>query len=61
MAAEENLRVQEQRYAVGASTLLDVLTAETTLNQARAQLIQYRLNYRTTKAQIEQIIGRDLQ
>jgi outer membrane protein len=61
VAAEENLRVQEQRYGVGASTLLDVLTAETTLNQARAQLIQYRLNYRTTKAQIEQIIGRDLQ
>ncbi len=61
VAAEENLRVEEQRYAVGASTLLDVLTAETTLNQARAQLIQYRLNYRTTKAQIEQLIGRDLQ
>ncbi|MGH7669716.1 MAG: TolC family protein [Gemmatimonadaceae bacterium] len=60
-AAEENLRVQEQRYAVGASTLLDVLTAETTLNQARAQLIQYRLNFRTTKAQIEALIGRDLE
>ncbi len=61
VSAEEALRVQEQRYAVGASTLLDVLTAETTLNQARVQLIQYRLNYRTTKAQIEQLIGRDLE
>ncbi|MDE3128117.1 MAG: TolC family protein, partial [Gemmatimonadota bacterium] len=60
-AAEEDLRVQQQRYAVGASTLLDVLTSQTALNQARVQLIQYRLNYRTTKAQIEQLIGRDLQ
>ncbi|MDE2088225.1 MAG: TolC family protein [Xanthomonadaceae bacterium] len=60
-AAEEDLRVQQQRYGVGASTLLDVLTSETALNQARVQLIQYRLNYRTTKAQIEQLIGRDLQ
>ncbi len=60
-AAEEDLRVQQQRYAVGASTLLDVLTSQTALNQARAQLIQYRLTYRTTKAQIEQLVGRDLQ
>jgi outer membrane protein len=60
-AAEEDLRVQQQRYAVGASTLLDVLTSQTALNQARVQLIQYRLNFRTTKAQIEQLIGRDLQ
>ena len=60
-AAEEDLRVQQQRYAVGASTLLDVLTSQTALNQARVQLIQYRLNYRTTKAQIEQLIGRDLE
>jgi outer membrane protein len=60
-AAEEDLRVQQQRYAVGASTLLDVLTSQTALNQARVQLIQYRLNYRTTKAEIEQLIGRDLE
>ncbi len=60
-AAEEDLRVQQQRYAVGASTLLDVLTSQTALNQARVQLIQYRLNFRTTKAQIEQLIGRDLE
>ncbi|HET7631296.1 MAG TPA: TolC family protein [Gemmatimonadaceae bacterium] len=59
-AAEEDLRVQQQRYAAGASTLLDVLTSQTALNQARVQLIQYRLNYRTTKAQIEQLIGRNL-
>jgi outer membrane protein len=35
-AAEEDLRVQQQRYALGASTLLDLLTSQTQLNQARA-------------------------
>lgn len=60
-AAEEDLRVQDQRYAVGASTLLDVLTSQTALNQARSQLIQYRLDFRTTRAQIEALIGRDLE
>ncbi|HET7565520.1 MAG TPA: TolC family protein [Gemmatimonadaceae bacterium] len=59
-AGEEDLRVQEQRYAVGASTLLDVLTSQTALNQARAALIQARLDYRVAKAQIEALVGRDL-
>ena len=60
-SAEEDLRVQQQRYALGASTLLDLLTSQTTLNQQRAALIQARLNYRLARAQIEAIIGRDLQ
>lgn len=59
-AAEEDLRVQQQRYDVGASTLLDVLTSQTALNQARAALIQARLDYRVAKAQIEALVGRDL-
>jgi outer membrane protein len=60
-SADEDLRVQQQRYALGASTLLDLLTSQTTLNQQRAALIQARLNYRLARAQIEAIIGRDLQ
>ena len=60
-SAEEDLRVQQQRYALGASTLLDLLTSQTTLNQQRAAMIQARLNYRLARAQIEAIIGRDLQ
>ncbi len=59
-AAEEDLRVQTQRYAVGASTLLDVLTSQTQLNQARAALIQARYDFRVAKAQIEALIGRNL-
>lgn len=59
-AADEDLRVQQQRYSLGASTLLDLLTSQSTLNQARASLIQARQDYRLARAQIEAIIGRDL-
>jgi outer membrane protein len=59
-ASEEDLRVQQQRYELGASTLLDVLTSQTTLNQARVALVQTRLDARVARAQLESIIGRDL-
>jgi outer membrane protein len=59
-AAEEDLRVQKQRYELGASTLLDVLTSEANVIQARSALIQARYNYRVAKAQIEALVGRDL-
>jgi outer membrane protein len=59
-AAEEDLRVQKQRYELGASLQLDVLTSETALVQARAALIQARYDYRVAKAQLEALIGRDL-
>jgi len=59
-AAEEDLRVQQQRYAVGASTLLDVLTSQTQLIQARRDLIRARFDQRVAKAQLETLVGREL-
>ncbi|MEP6620396.1 MAG: TolC family protein [bacterium] len=59
-AAKEDLRVQQQRYALGASTLLDVLTSQTTLDAARAALIQARQDVRVARAQLEALVGRDL-
>ena len=59
-AAREDLRVQQQRYALGASTLLDVLTSQSTLDAARAALIQARLDIRVARAQLEALVGRDL-
>lgn len=59
-AAEEDLRVQKQRYAAGGSTLLDVLTSQTQINQARADLIRARYDQRVAKAQIEALVGREL-
>jgi outer membrane protein len=58
-AAEEDLRVQQQRYALGASTLLDLLTSQTTLNQARQALIQARFDGRIARAQLSSLIGKE--
>ena len=60
-AAQEDLRVQQQRYNIGASVLLDVLTSQTTLQQAQGALISARYDYRIARAQIEALIGRNLQ
>jgi outer membrane protein len=59
-AAEEDLRVQQQRYQLGASTVLDLLTSQSQLNTARTALIQARLDARIAKAQLEALLGQDL-
>ncbi|HZH39848.1 MAG TPA: TolC family protein [Gemmatimonadales bacterium] len=59
-SATEALRVQQQRYAAGAGLLLDLLTAEANLTQAEATLIQARFTYRTTRATIESLVGKEL-
>lgn len=59
-AAEEDLRVQQRRYSLGASTFLDVLNSQVTLNQARSALIQARFDARVAKAQIETLTGKDM-
>lgn len=59
-AAEEDLRVQQQRYALGASTLLDLLTSQTQLNAARQALIQARFDSRVARAQLSSLLGREL-
>jgi outer membrane protein len=60
-AATEDLRVQRQRYTLGASTLLDVLTSQSTLDNARLALIQARQDFRVARAQLEALVGRELQ
>jgi outer membrane protein len=59
-AATEDLRVQQRRYELGATTLLDLLTSQTQLDNARSALIRARYDYRVAKAQLEALIGRDL-
>jgi outer membrane protein len=60
VAAVEDLRVQRARYELGASTLLEVLTSQSQLDQSRTALIRARYDYRVAKAQLEALIGRDL-
>ena len=59
-AAQENLRVQQERYRVGASTILDVLTAQQALDQSEVDAVTARFAYLRAKAQIEALIGRSL-
>ena len=59
-AAEEDLRVQQQRYTAGEATLLDVLASQTQLAQSRESLIRARYDARVAKAQLEALVGREL-
>lgn len=59
-AAEENLRMQRERYRLGTSTIVDLLTTQTALNQAQANLVQARYNYLVARAQIEALVGHPL-
>ena len=61
IAAQEDVRVQQQRYNIGASTLLDLITSQAALAQAQQALIQARYDYRIARAQLEALVGRDLQ
>jgi outer membrane protein len=60
-AAQEDVRVQQQRYNIGASTLLDLITSQAALATAEQALIQARYDYRIARAQLEALVGRDLQ
>ena len=59
-AATEDLRVQNERYRVGAATILDLLTSQAALTQAQVNLVQTRYNYLIARAQVEAVLGRTL-
>jgi TolC family type I secretion outer membrane protein len=59
-AAQESLRMQQERYRLGASTIVDLLTAETALNQAEVGLVQSRYNYLIARATLEALVGHTL-
>jgi outer membrane protein len=59
-AAEEDLRIQQQRYELGASSLLDVVQSQTQLVEARGGLITARFDFRVARARLEALLARDL-
>jgi len=59
-AATEDLRVQQERYRVGAATILDLLTSQASLTQAQVNLVQSRFNFVIARAQLEALVGRNL-
>ncbi|MGW8283031.1 MAG: TolC family protein, partial [Gemmatimonadota bacterium] len=58
VVARENLRVQDERYRAGATTILDLLTAQVDLTEAEAGLVQARFTTRLARAGVEAILGR---
>ena len=58
--ARENYRVQQARYRTGATTILDLLTAQADLDDAAAALVQARYATRLALAGLENILGRRL-
>jgi outer membrane protein len=60
IVARENYRVQEARYRAGASTILDLLDAQSGLTVAQADLVQARYAARLALAGLEAMLGRRL-
>ncbi|MFL5344445.1 MAG: TolC family protein [Hyalangium sp.] len=58
--AEEDLRVQQERYRLGATTILELLTSQTALVQAQTTLVSLRFDYLLSRAELQSILGREL-
>lgn len=58
--ARENFRVQQTRYSAGATTILDLITAQVALSQAEGALVESVYATRLSRAGLETILGRRL-
>ena len=59
--AEENLMIQKARYQVGVGTNLDLRDTVLALDTAKKNYIKALYDYNTSKAQLEQAMGRPVQ
>jgi len=58
VSAEEDFRLASERYRIGAGTLLDQNTAQTSLTRARVNRIQANYDYKYALAVLELAIGK---
>ncbi len=58
VVARETLRVQESRYRSGATTILDLISAQVDLADADGQLVQARYSTMLALAGLEALLGR---
>lgn len=59
-AAREDLRVQQERFRLGAGTIVDVLTSQEALDQAEVDAVTARFDYVRARAELSALIGRPL-
>lgn len=59
-AAEESLRLAEERYRVGSGTLLDVITAQEALARAKYELVGAQYDYLIAQAALDGALGKGM-
>lgn len=59
-AAQEDLRMQRERYRLGAVTIIEVLASQGNLDQAQVDYVRARYDYLVARAEIEALVGRGL-
>jgi len=57
LAALENKKINEEKYSLGANTLLNLLIANSQYVQAQNDLINSSFDYLIIKKQIEYLLG----
>ena len=60
VATTEDLRVQQERYRVGAATFLDLLVSQEALTNAEVAFVQRRFDFVVARARLEALVGREL-
>lgn len=58
VAAEEDLRITQERYNLGAATILDLLNAQVTLKEAQVALIRAQFDLNLAIARLENAMGK---
>lgn len=58
--AREDLRVQDERYKLGMSTMLDRITSQVALMDAERAEVAARYDYEIARAELEALVGRSL-
>ncbi len=56
-SAEEDLKLVQERYKLGSTTILEVLDAQVSVSRARSSLVSTKYNARTQEAQLRAILG----
>ncbi len=57
-AAEENMKIVQERYNLGAATILDLLTAQEDLKRAQVSLINSKFDLNLAIARLENAMGK---
>lgn len=56
--SEEELRLAQERFRVGAGTTLDIIVAQANLSSARGQEVQAKCDFLVAQAQLHRAVGR---